>query len=307
MKVCVIGGTGHIGRFLTPLLVRNGHEVTVVTSGRSPVPPGAEWEMVTFVRGQYKRDDRQFEGLISEIGAEVVIDILGTHLPGVYRGTRNACRHLIACGSVWMFGPPKVVPTPPEAQGPCEFEGYAMRYREMLAVKEQAKSDGVALTAIMPPNICGPGKIPLDNLGGRDAHLHRAMMQGQPALLPRGCNTLIGPCDAEDIARCFALAVENRDSAADEVFNVGSAYALTAPEFIEAYARIYGREIPIEYVPVNFFYRDILPDKGASFHFRHHMCPDITKTRNKLGYEPMFTPEQTMERAVQWMKDEGML
>ena len=33
MKICVIGGTGHIGSFLTPKLAGDGHDVTVVTTG----------------------------------------------------------------------------------------------------------------------------------------------------------------------------------------------------------------------------------------------------------------------------------
>jgi len=33
MKICVIGGTGHIGRNLVEMLVREGFEVIVITRG----------------------------------------------------------------------------------------------------------------------------------------------------------------------------------------------------------------------------------------------------------------------------------
>jgi nucleoside-diphosphate-sugar epimerase len=33
------------------------------------------------------------------------------------------------------------------------------------------------------------------------------------------------------------------------------------------------------------------------------MLPDISKIRARLGYEPHYTPEQTLERAVDWMKN----
>ena len=37
MKILVIGGTGHVGSFLCPLLKERGHEVTVATrSGNAP-------------------------------------------------------------------------------------------------------------------------------------------------------------------------------------------------------------------------------------------------------------------------------
>jgi nucleoside-diphosphate-sugar epimerase len=177
-----------------------------------------------------------------------------------------------------------------------------MRYRHLLETKESACKDGLAFTAIMPPNICGPGKIPLEGRGGRDAEAHKAHMAGEPVKLPAGCNTLIAPCDAADVAQGFGLAVANRDAAAGEVFNVGPAFALTAPQFIATYGKIYGTDVPIEYVGWQEFLLSVAPQAGANYHFRHHMAPDISKIRSKLGYEPKFTPEQTMARAVDWMR-----
>ena len=37
------------------------------------------------------------------------------------------------------------------------------------------------------------------------------------------------------------------------------------------------------------------------------MCPDINKIRTRLGYQSAYTPEQTLERAVKWMVDGGLL
>lgn len=237
----------------------------------------------------------------------MTIDILGADVPATYEAVRGVSRQLIACGSLWMFGEPRVVPTPEETQNPCEFEGYALRYEELLATRERASADGFPFTAIMPPNICGPGKIPLDGRGGRDIEVHRAHQRGEPVPLPEPGQTLIGPCDAWDIARAFYLAVQHREAAAGEIFNVGSAYALTARQFIETYGHIYGVEIPIEWVSWQEYAERILPDLGANYHFRAHMCPDLTKIGRKLGYVPRYTPEETMERAVDWMRREGML
>ena len=307
MKICLIGGTGHIGSFLTPMLVGDGHDVTVVTTGRTKATADPAWQKVTLTRGQYRTDDPAWCNLIEQIGAEVVIDILGADVPSLYEATRTTCRHLIVCGSVWMFGPAQSVPTPDQTQGPCPFDSYANRYAQMLQVREQAERDGKPFSAIMPPNIAGPGKIPLEGMGGRDIEVHRDHQRGRPVPLPDGCNTLIGPCDAEDIARAFALAVNQRDAAAGELFNVGSAYALPAPQFVEAYATIYGNPIPIEWVDSQRYKTEILPDLGSHAHFYLHMCPDIAKLRTALGYEPQYTPEATLERAVAWMRDQQLL
>ena len=206
-----------------------------------------------------------------------------------------------------MFGLPKVVPTPEQTQSPCEFEGYARRYAEMIQTKHQAQTDGIPFTAIMPPNICGPHKIPLDCAGGRSLQLHKDYAAGKPVTLPAYCNNLIGPCDAADIANAFALAVAQRDPAAYQIFNVAAAYSLTAPEFVKAYADIYQTDIPIEYVDSKTYYQKVLPEPGANFHFRAHMQGSLAKITALLGYRPQFTPEQTMARAVDWMKSQKML
>jgi nucleoside-diphosphate-sugar epimerase len=307
MKVCVIGGTGHMGQFLVPTLVRGGYDVTVMTSGRTQVGKDPAWSKVKFLQGRYVRNDKSWYDLIAGTGCEVLIDMLGNDLPGVYQATKKTCKHLLACGSVWMFGPPVVVPTPPETQGPCQFDVYTLRYREIQETRKQARQDGIAFTAVMPPNVCGPGKIPIDAKGGRDIQVHQSMKEGRPVFLPEGCNTLVGPCDAVDIADIFALAVAKRDRAADEVFNAGAAYALTAPKLMEAFGHIYGTRIPCEFVPMNKYVNEILPDLGANYHFLHHMCPDISRTQIKLGYQPKYTPEETLQRAIEWMYAEKLL
>ncbi len=307
MRICIIGGSGHIGGALVPMLAGDGYDVSVVASFRSPVPWDCSISNVTSVMGKYVRGSAAWAALIGETNADIYIDILGIDLPATYAAVRNHCGHFIACGSLWMYGPPKKVPTPEETQGPCEFGGYAGRYEEILNTREQASKDGIPFTAIMPTNICGPGKVPIDCRGGRVIANHKAHMRGETVYLPEKCETYIGPCDVTDIARCFALSVENVDSSAGQMFNAGAEYALTAPHFVETYADIYNTVIPVLEVPAEKFYAEILPERSANYHFREHMYPDISKAKAVLGYKPQYTPEEAMERAVQWMRDNNLL
>ena len=302
MKICIIGGTGHIGMHLVRMFQEEGWSVVTVTSGRHPIPEG-----VTSVIRPYVRGDAEWGNVLREIGADVVVDILGTDVPSTYEAVKGTSRHLIACGSLWMYGEPKGVPTPEVTQGPCEFAGYALRYAELQEVLGRAQRDGVPFTAIMPPNICGPGKIPLEGMGGRSLDVHKAHQAGQPVPLPELGAVLIGPCDAEDVARGFFLSALQPQAAAGEIFNVGSAYALTARRFVEVYGEIYGSTIPIEWMSWKTYAEEISPDPGSNYHFRGHMCPDISKIRSALGYAPRYTPEETMARAVDWMRREGMI
>jgi len=237
-----------------------------------------------------------------------VVDILQGDIGAVYSASREAgVSHVVACGSLWMFGRPKVVPTPEVAQTECPFPNYWQRYSELRQTIALSQQEGLAFSAIMPPNICGPGKIPLEGMGGRSLEVHQAHQRGEEVTLPYPGTNLIGPCDAEDVARGFFCAVKDREKAAGEIFNVGSAYALTAERFIATYGEIYNTTIPIRYVSAQTYITEISPDIGAHFHLVEHMCPDISKISSRLGYHPKYTPEEAMERAVRWMFDMELL
>jgi nucleoside-diphosphate-sugar epimerase len=304
MKILVIGGTGHVGQFMVPKLVDAGLEVMVASSGKTPLPDNKIWSNVNYLKCNVNNADHLNK--LTDEAPEVVIEIPGNAWT-VYQSMKSVCQHFIACGSVWMFGEPKVVPTPDQTQNDCVFEGYQKRYQELLELIESGQQDGVAFTTIMPPNICGPGKIPIECLGGRDLDIHKDHANGKEVILPDGPEVLLGPCDAEDIADCFVKAVLNRDQAAGHMFNVGSDYALSATEFVNAFSDIYNVEIPIKYVSWNEYMTKISPGIGHWWHFKAHMCPDISKAKKRLGYQPQYTPEQTLHRGVEWMRSNKML
>ncbi len=305
MHITIIGGTGHIGKHLVPMLVREGHEVTVVSRGKAAFPQDAEWQRVKRVAVEYGRAG--WTETVQEIGAEVMVDLLQNDSPALYDAVRASVGHFVVCGSIWMFGMARVVPTPDRPQGPCLYDGYARRFAQMGEVMKRAKADGVAFTGLMEPNICGPGKVPLEGKGGRRIEMHRSHQRGETVILPAPGNNLVGPCDAEDVARSFLCAIAERKAAAGELFNVGPAYSLTMNEFIETYGRIYGVSIPMEYVGWEQFTKEVVTEPTAYWHFQYNMCPEIAKISSRLGYRPRFTPEQTMERAVKWMKQEELL
>ena len=302
MNVLVVGGTGHVGKFMIPKLVEAKYEIIVAGSGRTPLPNDAAWKKVQYVTCDVK-DNNSLKKLINYL-PEVVIDMTG-QIWNIYNELKTVSKHFIACGSLWMYGEPRVVPTPEETQNDCIVsEDYKKRYFELLKLLEISKKDNIAFTAIMPPNICGPGKIPIDCLGGRSIDVHRDHAAGKEVILPDGPDVLIGPCDAEDIASCFVKAVENRYKAAGQIFNVGSQYALTATQLVRVFSKIYNVMIPIRYRSWHEYKTTISPGIGYWWHFKAHMCPDISKAQKLLGYESLYTPEQSLHRAVDWMKKE---
>lgn len=310
MKTLIIGGTGHTGVFLVKQLVDEGHDVVVASSGRTTVSASTIYEHVKLEKLSYDEmiQNGSFQALLAQCKPDAVIDLLQRQSTGVYSACKNAgVSHLIFCGSLWMYGRPKIVPTPEVRQTKCSFEAYDIRYNQLLEVIEASKEADLAVSAIMPSNICGPGKVPLEGMGGRSIDVHRKHRQGDEVCLPFPGTNLIGPCDVEDVANGFVCALHNRENAAGNIYNVGSSYALTSQQFINTYADIYGTSIPIRYVDPKDYITNISPDIGSYYHFLEHMCPDIAKISAHLGYKPKYTPEASMERAVKWMLDSQLL
>lgn len=304
MKILVIGGTGHMGTFLVPQLIKHGHDVYVGTRGKTQPRVEQSFDGATFITVDSKNSE-SIKSLRS-YGFDTIVDFPGTAY-AIWQELKNDISHLVACGSLWMFGAPDTIPAIEKSYTEPIIPAHLTRFNEFQTMFRESKNTKAVLSTVMPPNIAGPGKIPLDQFGVRSIENHRAMARGETVYLPSGPEVLISPCDAEDIATLFALIIENREAAAGEMFNAGAKGAMTASKFIQTYARLYGTTIPIEKVPFEEYIEKINPDPGCWWHFYAHMCPDITKAKKLLGYNPKYTSEQALERAVNWMRSEGML
>lgn len=305
MKILVIGGTGHVGTFLVPKLVAAGHEVYIGTRGITKLKDANSFVDVKFISCDTSKAECLQE--LKKYQFDTIVDFPGTAYR-VWEALKNDISHLVVCGSIWMYGYPHVVPTPEgESKEECPFNVYNIRYQQIKQMIDEAEQCKADVTAIMLPNICGPGKVPIDQYGGRNLQYHKDMQKGKKVYIPDGPECLIGPCDADDIADLFTLVINNRVVGANQMFNAGASYSIPISDFVKAYGDIYGVELPIEKVSWGKYVKEINPDVGGWWHFYTHMLPDITKAKALLGYTPKYTPEASMRRAVEWMYAENLL
>src|SRR3954452_17074992 len=108
MRVLVIGGTGHVGSWLVPRLVRAGHDVVVISRGmREPYladPVWGEVERLACDRDAAERDGT-FGLFVAGLRPDVVVDLL-CFTPAQARHLVDALdgQHVIHTGSVWSYG-----------------------------------------------------------------------------------------------------------------------------------------------------------------------------------------------------------
>src|SRR5215467_1520166 len=169
MRIVVIGGSGHIGTFLVPRLVRAGHDVISISRGqRSSYAEDPAWQQVRQVTADRVAEDRQgtFGDRVAGLEPDVVIDLICFTLDSataLVERLRGRTGHLLHCGSIWRAGPSVKIPvTEDNAPPPLGEYGIA----DML--REETQSGGLVTTSLHPGHIVGPGWHPVGPLGNLD-------------------------------------------------------------------------------------------------------------------------------------------
>ena len=91
---------------------------------------------------------------------------------------------------------------------------------------------------LQPGHISGPGWMPIGPLGNLDPSVWQALSAGEEIAVPGLGAELMHHVHADDVAQAFRLAVEHRDAAAGESFNVVAPSALTVRGFLAIAARL---------------------------------------------------------------------
>src|SRR5215475_13884322 len=129
MRIVVIGGSGHIGTFLIPRLVRAGHDVVSISRGqRSSYAEDPAWQEVRQVSADRGAEDAEgtFGDRVAALRPDVVIDLICFTLDSataLVQRLRGETGQLLHCGSIWRAGPSQKFPMT-EENAPPPFGEY---------------------------------------------------------------------------------------------------------------------------------------------------------------------------------------
>jgi nucleoside-diphosphate-sugar epimerase len=315
MRIVVIGGTGHVGSFLVPRLIRNGHQVASLSRGaHQPYVSDPAWNQVEQVTVDREAEDAAgtFPGLVRDLEPDVVIDMLCFTVESaraLVDGLRGHVGHLIHCGSIWMHGPSRKLPIN-EADGSEPFGEYGIQKAAIAKLlRAETERGGLVTTSLHPGHISGPGWPVINPVGNLDPSVWQTLASGAVLDIPGLGAETMAHVHADDVAQAFALAVEHRDQAAGESFHVTAASSLTVRGFAQIAAGWFGRDASLRSVGWPEFRAGTTEEHaGASWEHlsrSHHMS--IGKARDRLGYQPAYQPEEAARQAVGWLIDHGRL
>ncbi|HEX9372619.1 MAG TPA: NAD-dependent epimerase/dehydratase family protein [Roseiflexaceae bacterium] len=313
MRVVIIGGSGHVGTYLTPRLVEAGLEVVAVSRGRSePYQPHAAWTSVTRVDLDREHEEAAgtFGQRIAELRPDVVIDMICFTLESAHHLTkalRGQVQHLLHCGTIWVHGPSVEVPTT-EEQPRRPFGEYGVQKAAIERyLLDEARRGGVPSTVLHPGHIVGPGWPPLNPAGHFNPQVFARLARGEELALPNLGLETVHHVHADDVAQAFMQALANRSVAVGESFHVVSPAALTLRGYAESIAAWFGQPSRLRFLPWDAWRATVSEQEAAATwdHIAHSPNCSITKAQRLLDYRPRYSSLQAVYESVSWLIEHG--
>ncbi len=315
MRIVVIGGSGHIGSYLIPRLIRAGHEVLNVSrSIRKPYFDSKEWKEVQYITLDREFEDQQgsFAKHIKNLHPDIVIDNIcftpesATALTKDLLGNTG---HLLVVGSIWVHGYSKAIPTPENAKRyPIGKYGVNKNKIEELLL-EKFHSDKFPVTILHPGHIVGKGWPCLNPQGNFNMNVFQTIIDNQPLILPNLGMETVHHVHADDIAQLMELSINNPKNSIGECFHVTSEKAISLRHYAEAVYSWFNYKPTLEFKSLSEMASYISPNDlfQTQEHISRSPCVSIEKARSRLGYHPKYTSLDACQDSLEWMIQNGKL
>lgn len=326
MKVLVTGASGFLGSHLCRALVEKGYEVSVLVRPTSNLHRLKELSLNFYYGDLWSRE------VLSEAveGKDFIIHCAGLILAvnkdeyfrSNHEGTKNLLEVIlnknpylkrlvyvssVAAGSASQGKSPVnelTVSTPLTYYGESKLAGE----KEVLGLKNR-----ISVSVVRPPAIYGPSDRPTLNFF-KFAKRGFTLRFGKE-------ETFISLAHVSDVAQAIILAME-RNEAVGEAFYVSDGEIYSWTELWETMASACGRD-KIKFLKIpkglffcaanvaEFFGKLACKPSMLNYHkatdLTRSWAVDISKIKNKLGFNPVYKLPKGAKETYQWYRNEGWL
>lgn len=310
MKIIVIGGSGHIGSYLVPKLVKAGHKVINVSRGQNkPYKADCSWkEVENLILDREKEPVGAFERKIAAVNADIVVDLINFTPEDTKRMTEalksTNLSHYLFCSSIWAHGKSTTLPIL-EDQPKFPLDDYGrQKARCETYLHNLHKREGFPETVIMPGQISGPGWVIINPAGNHDYRVFDKIRRGEEIAIPNFGQETLHHVHADDVAQVFFNAITHRKEALGESFHAVGAESITLLGYAQAMYHHFGQEEKIKLLPWEAWCAYTKePDyiDKTYYHIARSGCFSIEKARRLLEYRPRHTLLETLEESVDYM------
>lgn len=279
VKILVMGGTRFVGKPLVAQLLSEGHQLTLFTRGKNPVPAGVE---------HLCGDRSSAEGLAALQGRsfDVIVDSSGRTLDdsrAVIERTGAPSHRFLYVSSAGVYADSELWPLTEDS--PTDPQS---RHSGKLDTEAWLSAEKIPFTSFRPTYIVGAG-----NYNPVESWFFDRIVHGRPVPLPGDSTTITQLGHVNDLAAAMALSL-GVDAAANRVYNCSSVQGITFRGLMAAAARACGKD------PASVEIRSFDPsglDKKArkAFPLRMaHFLTDVTRVQRELAWTPAYSVEAAM-------------
>ena len=316
MKVVVIGGTGHIGTFLIPMLVNAGYETIYITRGKSqPYIDDPAWKKAKSVIMD-RNSDKDFIQKVMEMNPDIIVDLINYSIEETKKivaaiQKSACCTHYLYCSSIWAHGRSEVLPVGRESlmkEPVCDYGKD--KYESEKYLIEKFRKEKFPMTIISPGQISGPGWDIINPWGGLIHRPFQIIADGETIFLPNFGQETLHHIHGEDVAQLFFKAIINRNQALGEIFNAVSGGSITLYGYAKLLFDYFGKEPKIEFKPWNEFCEYVGNKKETDMGYLHFIRSgyfNYEKEEKLLGFRPKYTNVETIKAAVKSYVDRGII
>ncbi|HOC56845.1 MAG TPA: NAD-dependent epimerase/dehydratase family protein [Verrucomicrobiota bacterium] len=302
-RILLIGGTGNISAECAALLHRRGHEILVLTRGRSAVPPGYR---------AIQADRKDLAGMRAALqGArpEVVINFLGYDLPDVqtdyalFNGAVD--QYLFISSTVVYAKPPRQLPLTEDAPQGNPWWDYAQKKLACEQWLLQRRQDtGFPVTIVRPSHTYSKRWVPNALSSGSYTFASR-LERGKPVFVHDDGESPWTLTTAGDFAIGLAGLV-GKPEAIGEAFHITSDEVLTWNQICAEIAAAVGAKSPrIVHVPTDVICQVAPQMSGTLKGDKAH--PGVFDNARIKRFVPEFrcrTPFRVgVRESVQWLRE----
>ena len=315
MRVVVIGGSGHIGSYLTPRLIEAGHSVVCISRGlKQPYLAHAAWKKVDTVVLDRAAEEAAgtFGGKIRDLKPDCVIDLTSytrESTQQLVEALRGRVQQFLHCGTIWVHGPSVEVPVT-EDQSRRPISDYGVRKAEIEALLlDEARRHGFPATVLHPGHLVGKGWVPLNPAANFNPAVFDDLAAGREIALPNLGRETLHHVHADDVAQAFVQAMGHWSVAVGECFHVVSPAAVSMAGYAEAVAGWFGQPAHIRFLPWEEW-RSSVSERDAKVtqdHIARSPSCSIRKAERLLDYRPRYRSLEAVHESVAWLAANGVI
>lgn len=273
MRILVMGGTRFVGRPLVASLLEAGHEVSVFTRGRQPIPSGVE----------HIQGDRSTETDLSQLSGrkfQVIVDSSGRTLEDtrkVLTVTGAPSHRLVYVSSAGVYADSDFWPLDEEA--PTD---PASRHAGKAETESWLMAEGIPFTSFRPTYIIGPG-----NYNPIERWFFDRLTHHRPIPLPGDGRLITQLGDVRDLARAMALCIDV-ETACNRIYNCSGRQGVTLRGLVATAAQACGQD-PARVDIRSFDPAGLEPKARKAFPLRlSHFLTDTHRLQKELAWKPRF-------------------